>query len=81
MNVTADIVIVGIVVAGALLWAVRAAYRTWKSQGACSSCGSSGDCPVAKNPKLLEDLTSGKSTEFTSCQQVADTVTNESTRS
>ena len=38
-------VVVGIV-AGALLWAVGGIWRTVRAKRICSSCASSGGCPV-----------------------------------
>jgi hypothetical protein len=43
-----DLVIVGLLVGGACVWAVRALVRSLKKPGGCSSCGSSGDCPLTK---------------------------------
>jgi hypothetical protein len=45
-----DLVIVGLLVAGAGVWAVRALVRSLKKPGGCSSCGSSGACPLVKGP-------------------------------
>ena len=56
MSSTVEMLIVGGVVAVALAWAGRAAWRSWRKQGVCSSCGSSGDCPVAGNPEALSEL-------------------------
>jgi hypothetical protein len=41
-------VIVGLLVAGAGAWAVRALLRSLKKPGGCSSCASGGSCPVVK---------------------------------
>lgn len=41
-------VIVGLLVAGAGAWAVRALLRSLRKPGGCSSCGSGGSCPVGK---------------------------------
>ena len=48
MGSALEMAVVGVVVAGALVWAARSSWRSVKKQGVCSSCGSSGDCPVAK---------------------------------
>jgi hypothetical protein len=87
MDFSTDLLIVAGVVAGAVLWAARAAYRTWKAQGTCSSCGSSGECPVAKNPELLADLAAGKDGKpgqaegFASCKDLADVLEKKTTGS
>lgn len=41
-------VIVGLLVAGAGAWAVRALVRSLRKPGGCSSCASGGSCPVVK---------------------------------
>ena len=56
MNPTLEYVIVGVVVAATVLWAVRALVKTLRKTGGCSSCATSGDCPVAKDPELISDL-------------------------
>ena len=43
-----EAVVVGLLVAGAGAWALRALVRSLKKPGACSSCASGGRCPVAK---------------------------------
>lgn len=43
-----EAVVVGLLVAGAGVWALRALVRSLKKPGACSSCASGGSCPVAK---------------------------------
>lgn len=69
MGTTVEILIVGVVVAVALAWAGRAAWRSWRKQGVCSSCGSSGECPVAGNPDALAELSQkGQLTHLDSCQ-------------
>jgi hypothetical protein len=57
MGSTLEMIIVGVVVGAALIWAVVAGWRSVKKQGACSSCGSSGECPLANNPEALAELT------------------------
>jgi len=42
-----DTVIVAVIVAVAVLWALRAVRRAVTRKKVCSSCGSSGDCPLA----------------------------------
>lgn len=84
MEFSTDLLIVVGVVAAAVLWAARAAYRTWRAQGTCSSCGSSGDCPVARNPELLADLTAGrggKPGDSASCKDLADVLEKNTTGS
>jgi hypothetical protein len=39
--------VVVVVVAVAVVWALRAAKRAVTRKKVCSSCGSSGDCPLA----------------------------------
>lgn len=45
-----EAVVVGLLVAGAGAWAVRALVRSLRKPGGCSSCGSSGDCPLVNLP-------------------------------
>jgi len=45
-----DLVIVGLLVTGAGVWAVRALVRSLKKPGGCSSCAGSGACPLVKGP-------------------------------
>lgn len=45
-----ELVVVGLLVAGAGAWAVRALVRAVRKPGGCSSCGSSGDCPLTREP-------------------------------
>lgn len=69
MGTTVEILIVGVMVAVALVWAGRVAWRSWRKQGVCSSCGSSGECPVAGNPEALAELSQkGQLTYLDSCQ-------------
>ena len=56
MNLTVEYVIVGVIVAATALWAVRALLKTLRKTGGCSSCATSGDCPVTKDPELISDL-------------------------
>ena len=35
---------------------MRALIRTVRRTGGCSSCATSGDCPVNKDPDLISDL-------------------------
>lgn len=56
MNLTTEYIIVGVIVAVTLAWAVRALVRTVRKTGGCSSCATSGDCPVSKDPDLISDL-------------------------
>lgn len=69
MSSTVEMLIVGGVVAVALAWAGRAAWRSWRKQGVCSSCGSSGECPVAGNPDALVEIRQkGQLPHLDSCQ-------------
>ncbi len=42
-----DKVVVGVLVAGAGAWAVRALVRSLRRPGKCSSCASGGACPLS----------------------------------
>ena len=69
MSSTVEILIVGAAVVVALAWAGRAVWRSVRKQGMCSSCGSSGECPVAGNPEALVELgQKGQLTQLDSCQ-------------
>jgi hypothetical protein len=50
MAVGMESVVVGVAVAGAGAWAVRALVRSLKKPGGCSSCAGSGGCPLVKGP-------------------------------
>jgi len=68
MSISVEAVVIGVLVLGALLWAVRSAYRSVKQTGTCSSCSSSGDCPLTNNPEALAELTrQGRTTPLDSC--------------
>jgi hypothetical protein len=56
MNLTVEYLIVGGIVAATVVWAVRALLKTLRKTGGCSSCATSGDCPVTKDPELISDL-------------------------
>ena len=87
MGSTLEMIVVGVVVAIALVWASRAIWRSIKKQGVCSSCGSSGECPIAGNPDALAELSKkGQLTNLDSCQpgtpscqELADSLEKEST--
>lgn len=69
MGSTLEMVIVGVVVGAALVWAGIAGWRSVRQQGTCSSCGSSGDCPIAKDPDALTELAKkGQLPHLDSCQ-------------
>jgi hypothetical protein len=73
MGLNFEVIIVGVAVVVALAWAGRAAWRSVRKQGVCSSCGSSGECPVAGNPKALDELgRKGMLNQPTNCQELAD---------
>lgn len=57
MSSTFEMVIVGVVVAVALIWAGRAAWRSFRKTGGCSSCASSGECPALKDSETPISLT------------------------
>jgi len=56
MHLNLETIIIGVLVLGAAIWAVRAAWQSVTHAGGCSSCSSSGDCPLMKNPDALFDL-------------------------
>jgi hypothetical protein len=69
MSLTLEMVAVGAAVSGAVAWAARAGWKSWKSQGVCSSCGSSGECPIANNPDALAELSQkGQLNHLDNCQ-------------
>jgi hypothetical protein len=43
-----ELVVVGVIVAAAVAWAVRGLVRATKRKQVCTSCASSGGCPVAE---------------------------------
>ncbi|MEN8005862.1 MAG: FeoB-associated Cys-rich membrane protein [Candidatus Krumholzibacteriota bacterium] len=64
-----EMVVVIVAVAVALAWAGRAAWRSVRKQGVCSSCGSSGECPIAQDPEVLAEITQkGQLPHLDSCQ-------------
>ena len=86
MGSTLEMVVVVVVVAVAMAWAGRAIWRSVKSKGGCSSCGSAGECPIAGNPDALAELSNkGQLTNLDSCQpgalscqELADSLEKES---
>ncbi len=69
MGSTLEMIIIGVAVATALVWAVRAGWKSVKSKGVCSSCGSAGECPLANNPDALAELSrKGHLPHLDSCQ-------------
>ncbi len=69
MGSTVEMIVVGVVVAVAAIWAGRAIWRSVKKQGVCSSCASSGECPLAGNPDALTELIQqGQLPHLDSCQ-------------
>lgn len=69
MSLTLEMVAVGMAVAVAVAWAARAGWKSLKSQGVCSSCGSSGECPIANNPEALAELSQkGQLNHLDNCQ-------------
>jgi hypothetical protein len=72
MNLGAESIVIAVVVSGALVWAVRAGYRSVKQTGGCSSCSSSGECPIVDNPEALAELTrQGRAASRDGCQPEA----------
>jgi hypothetical protein len=43
-----ETIVVGVIVGAAMVWAVRGAMRAARRKQVCSTCGSSGDCPLVK---------------------------------
>lgn len=73
-------IVVGIIVAAAVVWGVRAATRSIRSGSVCSDCSDAGSCPLVKNPDLIDelreknaknDLQSGKQ-PFSNCKHLPD---------
>jgi hypothetical protein len=62
MAVGMESVVVGVAVAGAGAWAVRALVRSLKKPGGCSSCAGSGGCPLVKGPLADEPAAEGGTT-------------------
>jgi hypothetical protein len=87
MVLNLETVVVGLAVAGAVAWAGRSGWKSVKSQGVCSSCGSSGECPIAKNPGALAELSrKGQLNHLDycqpggpSCQEMAEALAMEAT--
>ena len=63
MAVGMESVVVGVAVAGAGAWAVRALVRSLKKPGGCSSCAGSGACPLVKGPLVNGSLVDGPGAE------------------
>jgi hypothetical protein len=69
MGSTLEMVIIGVAVAIALAWAIRAGWNSVKTKGGCSSCGSVGECPLVGDPEALAELSKkGQLTNLDSCQ-------------
>lgn len=69
MGSTVEMLVVGTAVAAALIWAARAGWKSVKSKGGCSSCGSAGECPFVGDPEALAELSKkGQLTNLDSCQ-------------
>ncbi len=63
-----ETIVIGVVVLIAALWATRAVHRSVKNSGGCSSCASSGECPLVNNPEALAELTrKGQAASLESC--------------
>ncbi len=86
MGSTLEMVVIGAAVAVALTWAIRTGWRSVKSKGGCSSCGSAGECPFVGDPDALAELSKkGQLTNLDSCQpgtlscqELADSLEKES---
>jgi hypothetical protein len=69
MGSTLEMIVIGVAVAVALAWAIRAGWNSVKSKGGCSSCGSAGECPLVGDPEALAELSNkGQLTNLDSCQ-------------
>ena len=69
MGSTLEMIVVGTAVAVALIWAARAGWKSVKTKGGCSSCGSAGECPFVGDPEALAELSKrGQMTNLDSCQ-------------
>ena len=63
-----EAVVIGVIGLITLIWAVRAIVGSFKTAGGCSSCSSTGDCPLVNNPDALVELTrQGHTTPMDSC--------------
>jgi hypothetical protein len=60
MGFTLENVIIGLVVALTAAWAVRAGIRSVRKTGGCSSCATSGDCPISNDPEALDRIVRGE---------------------
>lgn len=68
-NLTAERIIMGVIVVGACLWAARAIYKAVKTKNLCPDCSSSGDCPLSSNPEAMAKLAqSGQMGKLDHCQ-------------
>jgi len=56
MSGTVEILIIGVIVGSAVVWALLSVWRSWRTRQVCSSCASSGECPVMEHPSQLGDL-------------------------
>ena len=56
MSGLTEAIVISAVVAVAVAWAARSTYRSVRKTGGCSSCGSSGECPLMKDPAALTEL-------------------------
>ena len=69
MGSTLEMLVVGTAVAAALIWAARTGWKSVKTKGGCSSCGSAGECPFVGDPEALAELgKKGQLTNLDSCQ-------------
>ena len=49
-------IVVGGIVAVAVVWGVRAAVRSIRRGAVCADCSDAGSCPLVKNPELIDEL-------------------------
>ncbi len=54
MTIGYDNLAVGVIVLVAVVWAVRSIVRAVRAKRVCSTCASSGDCPLTSTKKPVE---------------------------
>jgi hypothetical protein len=68
-SLSADQIIMGVIVLAACLWAGKAIYGTVKNKSVCSDCSTSGDCPLVTDPDAMARLAqSGQMGKLDHCQ-------------
>ncbi len=56
MSSTMEMILVGVVVLAAGIWAGRSIWKSVRGKGTCSGCASSTDCPLVNQPDSLVQL-------------------------